>query len=194
MTMRVHVLHPSLVHFPLALLPLAAGVDLLAPRRGHRAQGADRVGKILWWMTAGSGLVTGLAGMAASQEVKARDPYVRDMMWLHGAGNVVVVAGALGMALWRQTHRASAGQALLGLLASGLSLYTAYLGGELVYSHGVGVTPMPASADTGVQQSPPLFSLRAPPVLLRDMWRGLQWLISHARRAPDAVAEVVPAA
>lgn len=190
MTMRVHELHPSLVHFPLAFLPLAAGVDLLTPRRGRALARGDRLGKALWWMTVGSGLVAGLAGLAASQEVKARDEPVRDMMWLHGAGNVVVLTGALGMALWRRTHRASSGQALLGLLATGVSLYTAYLGGEMVYTHGVGVDPMPASAGAGVQRSAPLFSLRAPGILLRDAWRGLQWLLSYTGRAPDAVSSV----
>ena len=63
--------------------------------------------------------------MAASQEIKAEDPHTEDMMWLHGIGNTAILLGALGVAAWRTGRRASLPQSIIGLAASGLSLFTA---------------------------------------------------------------------
>src|SRR5512133_4063581 len=77
MPMRTHELHPSLVHAPLALLPMTAFVDVAAAMR-PRDRRLDRFGARLWWTTAGVALATGLAGMAASQEVELQEDRVRD--------------------------------------------------------------------------------------------------------------------
>jgi uncharacterized membrane protein len=178
MPMRVHELHPALVHAPLALLPTAAIVDLAAAVKGGRQRGT--IGGSLWWAGAGSGLLAGLAGMAASQEGAVEEPGVRDMMWLHGIVNFGVVLSAIGMASWRSRRPPTVTQAVVGLGACAVSLYTAYLGGEIVYSHGVGVK---RDSQPSVRQSPPLLSARAVPTLLRDAVRGLAWLLQRAGRA-----------
>jgi uncharacterized membrane protein len=178
MAMSTHELHPSLVHAPLTLLPAAAIVDLIAAATGDRA--FDRMGRILWWATAATGLGAGLAGMAASQEIEVPHDHARDMMFLHGIGNVTLVASALGVATLRSRRRASFTTGLAGLAAAGAAVYTAYLGGELVYSHGAGVKAVGA----GQNRSPPLFSREAPGRLARDAGRGLSWL---ARRAWGAL-------
>lgn len=178
MPMRTHELHPSIIHAPLALLPAAALVDLVAAAR-PRDRTLDRVGRNLWWATAASGALAGLAGMAASQEIEPGDAHARDMMFLHGAGNVALVASALGVALLRTARRASLTTGIAGLAAAGAALYTAYLGGELVYAHGVGVRAMGNG-----EESPPLFSREAPGRLAADAGKGLAWLV---RRAFDAV-------
>jgi uncharacterized membrane protein len=176
--MRTHELHPSIVHAPLVLLPATAVVDLLAAMRPFDRR-LDRVGRRLWWGTAGGALLVGLTGMAASQEIELRDDRARDMMFLHGIGNFGLVLSAFGVAAWRARNRATLTSAVAGLLASAASVYTAYLGGELVYSHGAGVKALGGAA----AQSPALFSAQAPGRLARDAVRGLAWLLSRGQRA-----------
>jgi uncharacterized membrane protein len=179
--MRVHELHAASVHAPLALLPTAAAVDLVAAITGDRSQA--RVGRALWWIGAGSGLVAGLAGAAASQEIRADDERTADMIWLHGLGNFALVTGAVGLATWRSRRGPSVLISVLGLAASAVSLYTAYLGGEMVYGRGVGVGSMPRYLDAGVGESPPVLSRRAPSTFLRDAVAGLVWLYRRTRQA-----------
>ena len=178
MPLRTHELHPSLVHAPLALLPAAAAVDLLAAL-SPRDRRLDRLGRGLWWAVAGGGLFVGLTGMAASQEIELRSDRARDMMFLHGIGNLAIVLSGFGVAAWRARNPASLTSAAAGLLASGAAIYTAYLGGELVYSHGAGVKPLGGAA----AESPPLFSAEGPGRLARDAGRGLRWLLSRGWRA-----------
>lgn len=178
MVMRTHELHPSLVHAPLVLLPAAALVDLLAASR-PRNRGLERAGRALWWATTWSGLVAGLTGMAASQEVQVDSDHARDVMFVHGLGNLTLVLSALGVSVWRSRHRASATSAAAGLVAAGAATYTAYLGGKLVYDHGAGVIRLGGLA----AEAPALFSRAAPGRLARDAGRGLLWLLRRARRA-----------
>jgi uncharacterized membrane protein len=187
--MRIHELHPSTVHAPLMLLPATAIVDLLAALRPFDRR-LDRAGRRLWWGTAGGALFVGLTGMAASQEIELREERARDMMFLHGIGNFALVLSAFGVAAWRSRHRASLTSAAAGLLASAASVYTAYLGGELVYAHGAGVKALGGAA----AEAPPLFSPRAPARLARDAARGLRWLLSRGERAVSGREKVDRAA
>ena len=98
MALRTYELHPAVVHAPLALLPTAAVMDLLACSSPRRRR-LDRTGLALWWATAGSALVAGLSGMAASQEIEPRTDRARDVMFLHGIGNLILVLSAAGVAL-----------------------------------------------------------------------------------------------
>src|SRR5262245_16579200 len=180
MGMHIHELHAASTHAPLVLLPAAALVDLAAAFSGDRRQAA--LGRKLWWWGVGAGALAGVAGMAASQEIKAEDPRSEDMMWLHGAANFAIVLGATGIALWRSFHRPSVGAAAVGLGPCGVALYTAYLGGEMVYARGIGVRMMPWISPTGVRRSPPLLSAAAPGAFLRDAVRGLAWLVRRTFR------------
>ena len=180
MEMRVHELHPTLIHAPLALLPSTVVIDLTAALTGNRD--LDKAARTLWWTTAASGLLAGLAGMAASQEVKA-DRHARDMMLLHGLGNVSLVVGAFGIAAWRASHRSSWVTSLLGLSAFGLASYTGWLGGEMVYAHGVGVKELTMKDEELDQLSPRLLSRQAPLRLLSDAVKGFGWLLGRARRS-----------
>ncbi len=178
--MLLHELHPSMVHAPLALLPTATVADLIAVGTGDRAW--EKVGRRLWVAGSLSALFAGVAGLAASQEVRLREPHARDMVFLHGAGNALITVGALGVALWRQANRPSAAQCAIALGAVGAALYTATLGGKLVYELGVGINAMPASQPEGTLKGPPLFSREAPGALVRDAAAGVRWLIARARR------------
>jgi uncharacterized membrane protein len=176
--MRVHELHAATVHAPLALLPTAAALDLVAAVTGNASHA--RLGRTLWWIGAGGGVLAGLAGAAASQEIRADDERTDDMIWLHGVGNAALVAGALGIAGWRSKHGPSVLVSTLGLLASAASLYTAYLGGEMVYGRGVGVNAMPRYLRSGVGDSPRITSPEAPRTFVRDALAGFAWLFRRA--------------
>jgi uncharacterized membrane protein len=189
MPMRTHELHPSIVHVPLVLLPATAIVDLLAALRPFDRR-LDRVGRRLWWGTAGGALFVGVTGMAASQEIELANERARDMMFLHGIGNFGLVLSAFGVAAWRSRNRASLTSAGAGLLASAAAVYTAYLGGELVYSYGAGVKALGGAA----AEAPALFSARAPARLARDAARGLRWLLSRGARAVSGREKVDRAA
>lgn len=181
MAMQVHEVHAASVHAPLVVLPAAALVDLAAALSGDRRQAA--LGRRLWWLGVGAGALAGVAGMAASQEIKAEDPRSEDMMWLHGAANFAILLGATGIALWRSFHRPAVATAAVGMGACAAAMYTAYLGGEMVYAHGVGVRTMPWIAPTGVRESPSVLSLAAPSTFLRDAIKGFAWLVRRTVRA-----------
>jgi hypothetical protein len=117
--------------------------------------------------------------MAASQEIELRSDHARDMMFVHGIGNLAIVVSAFGVAAWRARNRASLTSAIAGFVAAGAATYTAYLGGELVYSHGAGVKALGGAA----AETPPLFSREGPGRLARDAMRGLRWLLSRGYRA-----------
>jgi uncharacterized membrane protein len=176
--MRTHELHPSLVHAPLVLLPAAAIADLVAAL-SPRDRRLDRTGCRLWWGASAAGLLAGLAGMAASQEIALRDDRARDRMFVHGLGNLALVLSAVGVAAWRASRPASLGTAAAGLLASGAAVYTAYLGGALVYGDGAGVLALGGAA----AEAPALFSRQAPGRLGRDAVRGLRWLLTRGGRS-----------
>jgi uncharacterized membrane protein len=178
MGMHVHEVHAAVIHAPLVLLPAAAVVDLSAAV-GDTREGGD-LGRKLWWLAVGAGALAGVAGFAASQEVKTDEGRAEDMMWLHGVGNSAILLGGVGIALWRTFRPPTVAQAAVGLAATGLALYTAYLGGEMVYAHGVGVRALGDSGRNGVRESPPVLSSSAPATFFRDCAKGVAWLIRRA--------------
>ncbi|WP_224240850.1 DUF2231 domain-containing protein [Hyalangium gracile] len=177
--MLLHELHPAVVHAPLALLPTATAADMIAVLSGDRAWA--KVGRRLWVAGTASALFSGLAGLAASQEVKLDQPRARDMVFLHGLGNAVITVGAVGVTLWRLRHPPSLGQSLIGVVANALAVYTATLGGKMVYELGVGINSMPPDAAVGTLKGPPLLSRAAPVALVRDAVQGVRWLFGRAR-------------
>jgi uncharacterized membrane protein len=181
MSMRLHQLHPAAVHAPLMLLPAAAIVDFATAVTGGGDDARAALGRGLWALGVGAGLLAGVAGLAASQEVKADGPADDDMMWLHGAANLGVLTISAGMAWWRRSRPPTVAQGAFGLGLSALTVYTAYLGGEMVYERGIGVRSATSGADHGgVRRSPPLLSRSAPAAFVRDAVAGLSWLAQRA--------------
>ena len=150
MTMRLHELHPTLVHYPIALLPLAVGADLLA-RVLNRPSLSD-VGRALTSLaTVGMG-VSAAAGLVAQDAVKA-EGRAHDLLVTHRNLNVGLFAGTVALALRRRRREPSLGSLAVGLSGLALMSYTAYLGGKMVYAHGVGVE---AAGGFDEAKSPPL--------------------------------------
>ncbi|MFL5347365.1 MAG: DUF2231 domain-containing protein [Hyalangium sp.] len=192
MKMLLHELHPAVIHAPLVLLPTAAVADLIAVSSGDWAWA--RVGRRLWVAGTVSALFSGVAGLAASQEVKLEEPRARDMVFLHGLGNAVISLGALGVTLWRLRRPPTLGQCVIGVLANVAALYTASLGGRAVYELGVGINPMPKDAEAGTFKGPPLLSREAPAALVSDALRGVRWLLGRARSLFSGAHPLAPGA
>jgi uncharacterized membrane protein len=132
-------LHPALVHFPIALGVIGAAMEVLY--FVLRRNGVKWFGPVLLTLAlAGSG-----AAYFSGQSVKdkAEDQGApRELVEKHET-TCVWALGALGLATllsWavRPTGRGIWLSALIALAAAGLTLYTAYLGAELVYRHGAG--------------------------------------------------------
>lgn len=149
MAMRLQEVHPALVHFPLTLLPLSVGADLLGRLTGSEA--LLEVGRRMMPVAAASGLVAGVAGLMAQTEVEA-DGEALEMLKTHRTLNLGLVAIAGAMAAYRaRAERPSAAYLGVGLAGLAALTYSAYLGGAMVYHEGVGV-----EAADGVRKSPPV--------------------------------------
>jgi uncharacterized membrane protein len=155
-----HPVHQMLIVFPLGLLATAVVFDVIYLVTDNA----------LWTQAAfymiGAGVITGLAAAAPGVVdwlAIPRGTRAKRIGLIHGVGNVLVVTlFALSWYLRRDQPAAPpTGAVVAGLLGAGLSVLTAWLGGELVNRLGVGVddgahldapsslTGRPASAANG---------------------------------------------
>lgn len=144
MSMGLQEVHPSVVHMPLAFAPLAIGADfagVAANDPSLRAFGRASIG--LAAVTAAMAAVTGLI---AQEEVRAEGA-AHDALVTHRTLNIAGGVLLTGMALWRRNNEPSAGYLALGAGLLGSLFYSAYLGGKMVYHHGVGVVAAGGVAD-----------------------------------------------
>jgi uncharacterized membrane protein len=137
-----HPIHPILIVFPLGLFAMAVVFDII------QLVTANPNFSLAAYYMIGAGIVMGLLAavfglidwMGIAPESRARS-----VGRLHGLGNVVVVLlFAISWWLRRPSPSAPTGGALtasyIGVL---LGLFTGWLGGELVFRHGVGVEGPP---------------------------------------------------
>ncbi|HJV51192.1 MAG TPA: DUF2231 domain-containing protein [Noviherbaspirillum sp.] len=138
MSIRIHEVHPTLAHFPLALLPVAFLADLAGRLTGRIS--LMRIGRFLMPAAAASGAATAVAGLAAQEAVEPGDAH--DLLITHRNLNAGLVAAVGALALLRARKEApGTGYLVASAAALGGMFYTAYLGGLMVYRHGVGVAP-----------------------------------------------------
>lgn len=138
MSMRLQEIHPALVHFPIALLPTSLAADALG-----RLTGSDallEIGRRTMPLAAGSAVVAGIFGLVAQQTVELDDD-TTDMLITHRNINLGAIALTIAMASKRlRRKRPGLGYLAAGLAGLGAVTYSAYLGGHMVYEHGVGVS------------------------------------------------------
>lgn len=137
MPMRLSEVHPSLVHFPLALLPVAIGADAIGlATRNRELFGVGKLGIVA--ATVGAA-VAGVFGFIAQEEVRL-EASAPDVLATHRTMNVLALGAMTAMSVWRVSRK----KPTLGYVLGGAALlaavsYSAYLGGKLVYDHGAGV-------------------------------------------------------
>ena len=137
MAIRLHELHPTLVHFPLALVPAALVADIVGKVSGNRW--LMKMGQALMPAAAVSGVVAGTAGLVAQEAVEAQGE-AHDLLITHRNLNLALV-GLTGLlaAVRARREEPGLGYLLMGIAGFAAMNYTAYLGGKMVYHYGVGV-------------------------------------------------------
>jgi uncharacterized membrane protein len=186
MSVRLSEIHPSIVHFPIALLPAAVGADLLA-----NLTDSDRLadaGRVLMPIAAASAVVSAAAGLIAQEEVVAEGK-ARDILATHRSLNLSLTMIGTAMAVWRMgRERAGRGYLALGLAGLGALGYSAYLGGKMVYEHGVGVKPADGLRDGDSPELAPGQFREAARRTVRDLQTGIPTVIEETR-----AGRIVPA-
>lgn len=175
MAMRLSEVHPALVHFPIALLPVAIGADAIGHVTGNRElYGVGRVGIVLAAATAG---LAGVFGFIAQEEADISDDAL-PILQSHRTLNILALAGATALAVVRAARkRPTVGYLLAGVGAIALVGYSAYLGGKLVYTHGVAVEKAHGiyGEDPNVLPKP---SKKVPKAVVTDLAKG----VAHTAR------------
>ena len=141
MSLRIHEIHPSLAHYPLALVPLSVIADIAGRLTGNA--NLTRLGGALMPIAAATGAATAVAGLVAQSSVNVDDHgRAHDLLATHRNLNAGLLALTGALAAYRaRTTRPSLGYLVAGALGAVAMNYTAYLGGSMVYQHGVGVLP-----------------------------------------------------
>lgn len=139
MAVGLQEMHPAMVHFPIAFLPLSLGADALGRLTGDSA--LLEMGRRTMPLAAASAVTAAAFGLIAQEAVHA-EGQAHDLLATHRTLNAGLVGVTAAMALKRmRSHRPGLGYLAVGLAALGAMGYSAYLGGRMVYAHGVGVKP-----------------------------------------------------
>jgi uncharacterized membrane protein len=137
MAIRIHELHPTLVHFPIALFPTAIAADAIGAVTGR--DDLMQIGAKLMPVAVAATALSGVAGLVAQESVKP-EGRAQDLLTTHRNLNLGLLAATSVLAAIRAgRQRPSPGYLLGGLAAVGALMYSAYLGGKMVYEFGVGV-------------------------------------------------------
>lgn len=137
MTIRLQEVHPSIVHFPIALFPVSIGTDMVGRATGKR--GLLETARHTIELAAVGAALSGISGLIAQEEVNVEGETM-DMLITHRNLNIAATLVMGALALWRSRHyRPTLSYLGVGLAGVGALAYSAYLGGSLVYKHGVGV-------------------------------------------------------
>jgi uncharacterized membrane protein len=157
-------LHPALVHFPIALAPVALLSDAIVFVR-RRWVSLDVNGAFLWALAAAGGGAAYLAGKQAAEEAGLLEGAAELALGQHADAALATLIALSLLALirlalaWRDRGKDRVGSralrafALAGAFAlQGLVAYTADLGGALVYKHGLAVSRPGAEAPVAAPQ------------------------------------------
>lgn len=132
--------HPAVVHFPIAFLLGAVVLDLYAWGRGR----ADLARAASWLMAAGAaiGAVAVATGAVAFFTVPAHTEAAHRLMYWHlGLMGAAVVGFAAVLDARARAGRPGTAARIAGLVAAGVLIIGAYLGGTIVYRGGAGIDP-----------------------------------------------------
>ena len=172
MPIRLQELHPALVHFPVTLIPVAIGADVIG--RIGESPSLLEVGRRAMPLSAFGATLAAAAGCIAQEEVRV-EGVAHNMLVTHRNLNLGALIASAVMAVWRSREkRPSAAYIGFGLMTVGTVTYTAYLGGRMVYEHGVGVRP------AGLRDDVPEITLRPTAAAAREAAAALPRGMRHA--------------
>jgi uncharacterized membrane protein len=139
MPIGLQEMHPAMVHFPIAFLPLSLGADALGRLTGDYA--LLEMGRRTMPLAAASAVTAAAFRLIAQQAVHA-EGQAHDLLVTHRTLNAGLVGITAAMAARRmRTHQPGLGYLAVGLAALGAMGYSAYVGGRMSYEHGLGVKP-----------------------------------------------------
>ncbi|PPC93283.1 DUF2231 domain-containing protein [Methylotenera mobilis] len=147
--------HPIVVHFPIALTIIAFLLSIAAyARRSHPVSAQlAAAGHFTLWLAAIGAAAAVLFGWLAFNSVN-HDDAGHAAMLLHRSWAIPTAIGLILLASWdawkyRINELISVPMLFLLFLLSQAIAVTGWLGGEVVYRHGIGVLSLPASEGTG---------------------------------------------
>lgn len=144
-------LHPIVVHFPIALLPVSVVADLAGFFSGLTA-----LRDTGWWTMLGAAagaLVAVTAGLYDMRRANL-DKAVHERVHRHMRVGLALLAAIIGLTVWRAFFQADGKPVSiwyldLGALTIALTIFQGWLGGELVYGDGVFVKQSEQASSPG---------------------------------------------
>ena len=148
--------HPIVVHFPIALTVIAFLLSIAAyARRSHPVSAQlAAAGHFTLWLAAIGAAAAVLFGWLAFNSVSNHDDAGHAAMLLHRSWAIPTAVGLILLASWdawkyRVNKLISVPMLFLLFLLSQAIAVTGWLGGEVVYRHGIGVLSIPSSDGAG---------------------------------------------
>ncbi|HQN65064.1 MAG TPA: hypothetical protein PLP44_05265 [Methylophilus sp.] len=149
-------MHPAIVHFPIALtlISLLFGLSARILRKHSAVPLLAAAGHFTLWLSALSAVVAVIIGWLAFNSGMNHDDAGHAAMLLHRKWAIPTALGLVvlaGIDAWKSRLNQLMSLPTLALLfvLSGAIATTAWLGGEVVYRHGIGVLSLPASEVAG---------------------------------------------
>jgi uncharacterized membrane protein len=141
-----HPIHPLLVHFPTALLPMDLLLSILHYTRNNESFGL--AGVYCLWAGVTAGLLTIVTGILDLVAIPRNNKAAWAQGLYHGAVNttILLVFAALAYKAWQNYPAVptSAGNLIVkAILVCGLFVGN-YLGGRLIYKHFIGIELKPS--------------------------------------------------
>ena len=130
-----HPVHPILQAIPAAVLPASTTFDVLAYVSG--SEGLSEAGRYSLTFGLLGGVAAAATGVLDYYEIENRP--VRRTALYHGLTNAALLTSYLASLRRRRGVRADRTALLLSVLGASLVGFSGYLGGSLVYEHGVRV-------------------------------------------------------
>jgi uncharacterized membrane protein len=145
-------IHPLLVHFPIALIFAVIVIDLIGFFRKNEA--FLRAGTIITLFAAAGAIAAVVSGLLAEESVwhsEAAEEIIEkhELLAFIYLGLIVLLAIVKLAANRKPLGPIGLAGLVIAVVAAGVVSFGGYLGGELVYSHGTGVTGMQQRLESG---------------------------------------------
>ena len=185
MAMRLQEIHPSLVHYPIALIPTALVADTLGRLTGSAV--LMETGRRLMPVAAASAAVAGVAGLLAQESSRFSEESHPSRTTPRNLNLGLIAATAVLAAKRSRRRRPSVGYLLAGFAGVATMAYSAYLGGHMVYEQGVGVSAAGGLREDQAPELTPENAARAVELSGQHIRHGLKHAVEHL-----AKGDVVP--